>query len=188
MDSSLSSTSTVILPSTSKTQSGPNRRRRLKRTLKRVQKRILKEKSKEESRFRFQWVRSAFKMEKLPTVERRNIFDQFENIYLNKEINTQVQNTEVPVEMVRGNMPTLSAEEPEEPEVLLCEEEMPTRLAEYYHTSNTLGIDIGEGSNDSNISMEVNTSNSPSLVQDDYETLLSTIDDILQSDDDNFVI
>ena len=209
MDSFLPSASNVILPSTtSKPQSGPNRRRRLKTALKRIQKRILKEKSKEQSplaRFRIQWVRSAFKMEKIPNVERRNIFEQFENIFLGKEkdSNIQVPNREVPVDLVREDiMPTLSAEisvlvssnenkpeEPEEPdEGLLCEEEMPTRLAEYYHTSNTLGIDIGEGSNDSDISMEVNTSKSPPLIQDDYVELLSTIDGILQSDDDNFVI
>ena len=75
----------------------------------RVQKRILKEK-REENRFRFQWVRSAFKMEKLPSVERRNIFDQFENTSLNND--NQGKTTEIPEQMVQENMPTLSAEEP----------------------------------------------------------------------------
>ena len=113
-------------------------------------------------------------------------------------------------------LPTLSAElsvpvdsdedkdKPEEPEEGSLEEEMPTLLeeyyhttnalgidvglAEYYHTTNALGIDVGEGSNDSDISMEVNTSRSSPLPRDDYVELLNEIDGILQSDDDNFVI
>ena len=178
MDSFLPSSSNVLPSSTSKTQSGTNRRRRLKRALKRIQKRIIREESREKSplaRFRIQWVRSAFKMEKLPTVERKNIFEQFGNISLNKDMdpNTRVQTPERLEEPGKG---------------LLCEEEMPTRLAEFFPSSDTLGIEIGEESNDSEICMEVSTSTSPPPVKDDFVELLSTIDNILQSDDDTFVI
>ena len=66
---------------------------------------------------------------------------------------------------------------------------MPTLSAEVENTvsTNALGIEVYDVSDDSDISMDVQTSRGSPLTNSQYVTLLNQMDEILKSSDNDFI-